>query len=608
MVIACNQVYALGKLQISAEHMESADWQADGLVANINLQDMQHASIQLHAQIRHPQLPSPTTLELGCNVTGNTAITPAGGIWQTECNRGLFQSKLVNLPFKLSVAQQQALSDANIRLRTTTTINQPHYVANLQVTKGKLSDASGMHAAENLTLGAALDVRAVDAGWQWRLQVNNPNGEIFWQPFYVSSHGILLQASGAWNAQQLQIDSADLTWQSIGDAHLQGQWDGQLNTWQMLALSTQHIDLKNAYAVAKPVLEGSLLSDLDVEGKANFIAHWQAGAIQDFHLTLHDVNLEDKQKRFAWYGLHADVPWGTDSPTSASLRFTSGRLLRIPFGETHLSANVNHYAVTADHWRFPILDGALVLDDVSAATVAGQWFGHLQATVMPIDMAQLSHELGWPRMEGKVAASIPKVTYADDVLTTSGELGFNVFDGHIIVQHLSMQSPLGQQATLDADLTMRGLDLGALTRTFSFGAIEGRMDGEVSELQLVNWQPVHFNAQFQTSAGRFDKKISQRAVENISALGGAGAAAAIQRSFLRFFKEFNYEKIGLSCRLRGNLCEMNGLASTAGGYTIVKGSGIPSMTVMGYNHSVSWNELLERIQSAIAGNASPVIR
>ena len=52
---------------------------------------------------------------------------------------------------------------------------------------------------------------------------------------------------------------------------------------------------------------------------------------------------------------------------------------------------------------------------------------------------------------------------------------------------------------------------------------------------------------------------------------------------------------------------MDGVEKSAQGYVIVKGSGIPAITVLGYNRSVSWNELLERVQRITAGN-KPVIK
>jgi hypothetical protein len=97
-------------------------------------------------------------------------------------------------------------------------------------------------------------------------------------------------------------------------------------------------------------------------------------------------------------------------------------------------------------------------------------------------------------------------------------------------------------------------------------------------------------------------------MQNISALGGAGAAAAIQRSFLRFFETFHYQQIAISCRLHKGVCEMGGVEESKSGYVLVKGSGIPSITVLGYNRNVGWKEVLARIQDIIKGNSKPVIK
>ncbi|MDR3158022.1 MAG: hypothetical protein LBU11_03220, partial [Zoogloeaceae bacterium] len=39
---------------------------------------------------------------------------------------------------------------------------------------------------------------------------------------------------------------------------------------------------------------------------------------------------------------------------------------------------------------------------------------------------------------------------------------------------------------------------------------------------------------------------------------GGGAMAAIQKSALRFFEDFGYRGIGLSCRLENGVCHMRG--------------------------------------------------
>jgi hypothetical protein len=248
------------------------------------------------------------------------------------------------------------------------------------------------------------------------------------------------------------------------------------------------------------------------------------------------------------------------------------------------------------------------MSDISAARIGGEWFWHLSAKLEPISMAHFSTSLNLPTMSGKASAEIPLVTYSGGNLTTDGSMVLNIFNGTATVTHLTMQYPLGVAPKLNADIALRNLDLGDLTRTFSFGAIEGKLDGDIEALELQNWKPVRFDAKVQSSPGQYRKKISQRAVENISALGGGGAAAAVQRSFLRFFEQFNYGKMGLSCSLRNDICQMGGIESTPQGYVIVKGSGIPAITVMGYNQTVGWSELLARIQRVTDGNSRAIVK
>jgi hypothetical protein len=141
-----------------------------------------------------------------------------------------------------------------------------------------------------------------------------------------------------------------------------------------------------------------------------------------------------------------------------------------------------------------------------------------------------------------------------------------------------------------------------VTKTFSFGKITGRIDADIQALEFVSWEPVRFNARIASSPGDYPRRISQAAVQNITALGGAGAAAAIQRSFLRFFETFGYSALGWSCRLELDVCQMGGIENVPQGYVIVKGGGIPAITVLGYNRNVSWRELLARLRRVTEGN------
>jgi hypothetical protein len=127
-------------------------------------------------------------------------------------------------------------------------------------------------------------------------------------------------------------------------------------------------------------------------------------------------------------------------------------------------------------------------------------------------------------------------------------------------------------------------------------------------LELANWRAVKFDARVGSSPGSYSKRISQRAVENIAALGGGSAAVAIQRTALRFFDEFGYSRIGWRCKLRNGVCEMSGLESRGDGYVIVEGGGVPAITVMGYNQAVDWEELISRLARVTREGSTPLIK
>jgi len=185
-----------------------------------------------------------------------------------------------------------------------------------------------------------------------------------------------------------------------------------------------------------------------------------------------------------------------------------------------------------------------------------------------------------------------------------------VFDGYLAASGLKVLGPFGPLPRVMADIEARHLDLGMLTNTFSFGDITGYIDGDVKGLEMSGKQPLAFDARILSSSGDYPKRISQRAVQNISSLGGAGAGAAIERSFLHFFDTFGYEQIGLTCRLVNDICEMGGIPAetSAPGYVMVKGGGIPALSVIGYNRRVHWEELVSRLQAIIAGNSKIEIR
>ncbi len=581
---AYNTAFALSAMTIKAETIEYDSTTIRNAKLTVDLSAQ--ADLNLTAELKHKEDQHWLQTKLSCDIPQNLLK----GTW--FCSKGLIQSERIKLPFTLNLTPQHQ-----------------GFSADLNVQEASFNDEAGLHAAEKLSGRLQLNVTQEGERWRWQHVLNWTSGEMFWQPFYFANGGHQWSASGVLTDGMLNIEQSVLKLKDVGQLNFNGQMRLKDYALTQFDGDLPSLDLATAYPLLfKPLLEKTAFNNVEVAGHAALKLMVRDAEVKAFDLRLNDVDVSDKNNKFAFYKLNAKLPWSYDEVRKVSLNYESGSLLNLPLGKTYINAEVNRYAVTSPSITLPILDGALQLSDISAARVDGNWHWHLGAKLTPVSMPDFSLAMSLPSMQGKASAEIPQVTYSNGMLTTNGEMAFNVFSGKATVTNLVMQNPLGSVPKLNADMSLRNLDLGDLTRTFSFGAIEGKLDGDLAHVQMQNWKPISFDAKFQSSPGKYPKKISQRAVENISALGGAGAAAAIQRSFLRFLNQFNYEKIALSCKLRNDVCQMGGVESTTGGYVIVKGSGIPAITVMGYNQTVSWSELLARIKRVTDGNSKAIVR
>ena len=169
-------------------------------------------------------------------------------------------------------------------------------------------------------------------------------------------------------------------------------------------------------------------------------------------------------------------------------------------------------------------------------------------------------------------------------------------------------STFGTAPSLSADVAMDDLDLLRLTEVLGFGSITGRLDGRINGLRLVDWTPVAFDARFITDeAPGVRQRISQRAVQDIGSVGDASFISSLQGQLIGLFSDFGYRRIGIGCRLENQVCAMSGLRSAGNAFTIVEGSGLPRLDVVGFNRAVDWPTLVERLVAAGKGDVAPVV-
>lgn len=481
--------------------------------------------------------------------------------------------------------------------------------ADLQLADLAFADASGLHAAEKLAGTLHLEATRAGLQWDWRGTLVWQGGELFWQPLYLRG-GYTLHASGMWDGARLQLGQAEAELAEIGRIELTALWDLKNSALLEGTVRGNNLGLQRLFAdFARPFLNETLLAVSELSGRGDVDWQYRNGATQALTVALHDAELTDGKKRFMLRGMNATIPWHADAPSQAEVSFSEGKLWGAPVGPAAWQMALHGQDVSAAEIILPVFDGKLTVQDFHLRNGGGAWQWDFYAALSPVSMQKLSAALRWPEMHGALSGMIPKVSYRDKMLKVDGALLFRVFDGTVVANRIELFDPFGRMPRLSGDLDMRELDLDLLTRTFSFGNIQGRIDLSVNGLELVNWQPVRFDARLASSPGEYRKRISQKAVENISALGGGGGAAALQRSYMRIFENFGYSRIGLSCVLRNDVCTMDGVeGSGSGAYTIVKGGGIPAINVLGYNHRVGWQELLTRLKRVMQDNMQAVVK
>jgi len=366
-------------------------------------------------------------------------------------------------------------------------------------------------------------------------------------------------------------------------------------------------------AWAQPALYDTVLEDVETEGSFTASLSIKNKQIKQLSIDLQDVSLSDKAGRFSVYGLssHLDSRNGFENG-QLSLSWQGAELYRLLLGASDLGFDVkDDNLVVTSPFTVPLYDGELKVfklsvEDLQADHPAVVFDGILT----PVNLASLSSAMGWPTFHGSISGVIPGVRYDDTGLTVDGILLARAFDGTFKIQHLQMSDLLSPLPRLSADFRVEQLDLEKLTRAFDFGRIEGKLSGHIDGLNMVAWKAHTFDAFFYTPDDDESRHvISQRAVDNLTSLSGSDIGSVLSRTYLRFFENFRYDRLGVSCILRNNVCRMNGIeAANGSGYYIMKGGLLPPrLDIIGYSNEVDWPGLLGRLERVMSDNA-PVIQ
>jgi hypothetical protein len=530
-----------------------------------------------------------------------------GGGFRYEFATGALQFQVDDLPL------------GGTRVKASARQQGTEWRAELSAPALSLSRADGTLASDQLALNLALQARPRPDGWDFGLRLDAPRGQLYVEPVFLDlAQGALrLETTGRWQSarQQLALQSLQIEQPGALRAHgaLALDFSGAQRL-QWLQLQIEEAVLPAAYTrYLQPFLIGTVLDSLETQGRIEGSLRLAQAGIEQLKLSLQDLHLDDKKRRFALYGASGVLDWRADpaAATLSRLRWEGGNAYRLDFGAAELQLHSRGRDLNLQApLRIPLLDGGLDIRrfELAAAGTPAMRVA-FDGVLAPVSMERLCRALDWPVFGGTLSGAIPTLEYREGNLSVGGTLAANVFDGRVEVDRLRLEQPFGNLPRLSADMKIRRIDLEAATRAFSFGRIEGRLDGDVKNLRLLKWRPVAFDGRLYSSPGDDSRRrISQRAIENISDLGGGGAAGVLSRGFLRFFEDFAYDRIALGCRLQDGVCHMSGLEPhRSGGYYIVKGRLLPRIDVIGFASRVSWDGFVAQLKSATQSEG-PVVK
>lgn len=229
-----------------------------------------------------------------------------------------------------------------------------------------------------------------------------------------------------------------------------------------------------------------------------------------------------------------------------------------------------------------------------------------------LDLQPFLHTM-WPKnTQGAAKGRLDTLQIVGDTVTTRGEIGIDVFGGHVTLSGLGASGIFTASPLLRFNARWENLNLMKLTEETSFGRIEGSLLGYVENLEIAYGQPQRFNLLVETARKQGQpQKISVKALDNIARIGGGQSPfMGLAGAFASFFRDFPYKKIGVRASLENDVFRINGTIKEGEKEYLVKRSGISGVDVVNQNpdNRISFKDMVKRIKRVTEQGSGPVVK
>lgn len=486
-----------------------------------------------------------------------------------------------------------------------------HAGAKLALTAVNLSNEASTIIADSADAAVAVTIAAREDGYGITATLAGKRGQALVGPVLLdfNRNPLTLEAQGRLRGELLTLERLAADAPALLALHGTATLD--LGATPRLAagrFAIDSLDFPAAYtSLMQITLAATDFGDLVTSGRASGTVELAENAVTRVDLTLGQFAAHN-EREFFMRDVAGELHWAAAPNADVSpswLSWSSGGAYGLSGGASRVEFVTRGTGFTlVEPWHMPVFDGALDIRTLAVSDIGTPDLAvRFAADIEPISLPPLCKAFGWPEFSGRIGGRIPGVELRGNELTVKGDIEANAFDGTIVASKLRLVDPLGKWPRFFADVRARNLDLGLVTRAFAFGSITGRLDADILGLELFGWSPVAFDARLETASGdRSRHRISAKAVKELSNVGGGGGGVtqALQSGVLQFFDEYSYDRIGIRCRLRNDVCLMSGVEPAASGYYIVKGRGLPRIDIIGHQGRVNWPQLVSQIASGLA--------
>jgi hypothetical protein len=395
--------------------------------------------------------------------------------------------------------------------------------------------------------------------------------------------------------------SGDLDWRSR-TIHYQGRAVGTgIALQEGTALLAQQAGGKRFPWLRRLEPRGVISAEFSLDGSNR--DYGIQGRVRGSDLTF---DLRDPGIHFQIPQLDLPVRWGSTFPREPKDPGPqTGRLqlrdLRTPWSSVSflnipVSAGFKVYRI-AEPLSFPLWGGVLTTKGITFDVSGDQPSLRAEANLSAGDLAVVLPGRG---IEGTLAGDLGRVTLNAEQASAAGELTAQVFDGTVKVTNLGVIRPFDRGRRIQGQLFFDHLNLEPVTRLFSFGKISGYMQGSVELLSFGPEYPDRFFLILKTQeVAGVPKKINVQAIENVSLLGtGWGELGGLRSGINRWFQEYDYREIGLTCSLVEGRVTLRGTIFEDGLEYLVRKSGLTGIDVINRNpeNEIDFSDMLERFR------------